>query len=61
VASISDGAYLPERPFNAEEFVELMNRGVFQGRLTERIEELSYEQLEQVAVVMAKHLEEKKK
>jgi hypothetical protein len=44
---------MPDRPFNAEEFVALMNRGVFEGRVTESIEKLSYEQLVQVASVMA--------
>jgi len=49
-----------EPPFSAEMFVALLKRGVFEGKLTEQIEKLSYEQLEQVAVLMAKQMKEKK-
>ncbi len=48
------------RPFDAEEFVELMNRGAFEGRLTESIMGLSYEQLDQVALLMTNRLKAKR-
>jgi hypothetical protein len=50
----------PGRPFDAAEFVELMNRGVYDGRVTEQVEKLSYEHLEQVALLMAKRRKEKR-
>jgi len=54
MAYTSDGAHRTDRPFDAEEFVEFLNRGVFEGRLTEQIEKLSYEQFADVARLMAK-------
>jgi len=42
--------------FNAEEFVERLNRGAFDGRLHEVLHKLSFEQLEQVAILMANRL-----
>jgi len=54
MAYTSDRAHGTDRPFDAEEFVEFLNRGVFEGRLTEQIEKLSYEQLADVARLMAK-------
>jgi len=57
---MSDRADPMEPPFSAEMFVALLKRGVFEGKLTEQIEKLSYEQLEQVAVLMAKQMKEKK-
>jgi hypothetical protein len=45
-----------ERAFKAEEFVERLNRGAFDGRLHEVLHKLTFEQLEQVAILMAKRL-----
>jgi hypothetical protein len=41
-----------ERPFNAEEFVALLNRSVFEGKITEVLDELSNKQLEEVASLL---------
>jgi hypothetical protein len=37
-----------DRPFNAEEFVAILNRGEFDGRITEELGKLSREELELV-------------
>jgi hypothetical protein len=50
-----------DRPFDAAEFLERLNRGEFDGRVHQEIRKLSQEQLEQIALLMAKHLKEKKK
>jgi len=42
--------------FNAEEFFRKMQDGLFDGRLCEEIGRLSREQLEHVAVLLARHL-----
>ncbi len=56
MANLSDLRHHLDRPFDAEEFVELLNRGVFEGRLMEQIQKLSDEQSERVARLMAKTL-----
>jgi hypothetical protein len=41
-----------EHPFNAEEFVALLNRSVFEGKITEALNKLSNKQLEEVASLL---------
>jgi hypothetical protein len=48
-------------PFDADVFLALLNRGVYEGRLREEIAKLSDDQLEEVALLMAKQLKENSK
>ncbi len=41
-----------ERPFDAEEFVTLLNRSVFEGKITEALGKLSPDQLDEVATLL---------
>jgi hypothetical protein len=58
---MSDAIQDRDRPFNAEEFVELMNRGVYQGKLTEIFKSMPYEHLAKVAKLIAIQAQEKRK
>ena len=49
-----------DRIFNAEEFLDKLSQGAFDGRLTDEFRKLSDEQREQVALLMAKRLKEEK-
>jgi hypothetical protein len=42
-----------DRAFNVKELVERLNRGEFDGRLHDQLRELSLEQLEEVALLVA--------
>ena len=48
------------RPFDASKFLERLNRGEFDGRVTEEIRKLTPEQLEQVALLRAQQLKKRK-
>jgi hypothetical protein len=45
-----------ELPFDAQEFVEKLTAGEFDGRLHDEFQKLHYRQLEQVAFLMAQRL-----
>jgi len=45
-----------DHTFNAEEFLEKLALGAFDGRLQEEFRKLSHEQREQVALLMEKRL-----
>jgi len=47
-----------DHTFNAEEFLEKLALGAFDGRLQEEFRKLSHEQREQVALLMAKRLKQ---
>ena len=52
---------MSERSFDAEEFVALMNRGVYEGKLAEIFNSMPYEHLAQVAKLIAIQATEKLK
>ena len=52
---------MSERSFDAEQFVALMNRGVYEGKLTEIFNSMPYEHLAQVAKLLATQAKERQK